>query len=101
LHANSRPGSDSGHDPSWLTFIGHLEDSLWSTDLFRCESILLNTHRVLLVMDQCTRRLIGFGVHTGDVDGVALCRMFSMAILTRGMPKCLSSDNGPLFQYQQ
>ena len=27
-------------------------------------------------MDQCTRRIIGFGVHRGIVDGVALCRMF-------------------------
>ena len=79
-----RPGPDFGHGPSWLTFIGHLKDSLWSTDLFRCESILLNTHWVLVVMDQFTRRIIGFGVHSGDVDGVALCRMFNTAISTRG-----------------
>jgi putative transposase len=33
---------ESGNDgPSWLTVIGHLKDSLWSVDLFRCESILL------------------------------------------------------------
>ena len=32
---------DSGIDgPSWLTFIGQFKDSLWSTDLFRRESIL-------------------------------------------------------------
>ena len=96
-----RPGPDFGHGPSWLTFIGHLKDSLWSTDLFRCESILLNTHWVLVVMDQFTRRIIGFGVHSGDVDGVALCRMFNTAISTRGAPKYLSSDNDPIFQYYQ
>ncbi len=28
--------------PSWLTFIGHMKDSLWSVDLFCCESINLN-----------------------------------------------------------
>jgi len=28
------------------------------------------------VMDQFTRRIVGFGVHRGIVDGVALCRMF-------------------------
>jgi len=67
-----RPGPDPGDVPSWLTFIGHLKDSLWSIDLFRCESILLNTHWVLVVTDQFTRRIIGFGVHAGDVDGVAL-----------------------------
>jgi len=60
--------------PSWLTFIGHTKDSLWSLDLFHCESILLNTHWVLVVMDQFTRRIIGFGVHAGDVDVVALVR---------------------------
>src|SRR3954463_15984360 len=27
-----------GDGPSWLTFIGHMKDSLWSLDLFRCES---------------------------------------------------------------
>ena len=30
--------------PSWLTFIGHMRDSLWSVDLFRTESIHLKTH---------------------------------------------------------
>ena len=27
--------------PSWLTFLGHTKDSLWSIDLFRCESAIL------------------------------------------------------------
>jgi len=39
LEKHYRPGPDSGHGPSWLTFIGHLKNSLWSSDLFRCESI--------------------------------------------------------------
>ena len=101
LEKHYRPRSDSDHGPSWLTFIGHLKDSLWSTDLFRCESILLNTHWVLVVMDQFTRRIIGFGVHAGDVDGVALCLMFNTAISTKGVPKYLSTDNDPLFTYHQ
>ena len=46
--------------PSWLTVLGHAKDSLWSPDLFRCESALLRTHWVLVVMDQCTRRIVGF-----------------------------------------
>ena len=28
-----RPGPDSCDGPSWLTFIGHLKDSLWSGDM--------------------------------------------------------------------
>jgi transposase InsO family protein len=98
VHYRPDPG-DGG--PSWLTFLGHTRDSLWSIDLFRCESILLKSHWVLVVMDQFTRRIIGFGVHAGDVDGVALCRMFNSAISTKGAPKYLSSDNDPLFLYQQ
>ncbi len=96
-----RPGQPSG-GPSWLTFLGHMKDSLWSMDLFRCESATLRTHWVLLVMDQFTRRIIGFGVHAGTVDGVALCRMFNRAI--RGhlwMSKYLSSDNDPLYRFHQ
>ena len=30
------PAPDTGGGPSWLTFIGHMKDSLWSVDLFRC-----------------------------------------------------------------
>jgi transposase InsO family protein len=101
LAKHYRLGPDSAGDPSWLTFIGHTKDSLWSVDLFRCESILLKTHWGLVVMDQFTRRIIGFGVHAGNVDGVALCRMFNTAISTRGVPKYLSSDNDPLFLYYQ
>jgi len=101
LAMHYRPGPDSGHGPSWLTFIGHLKDSLWSIDLFRCESILLNTHWVLVVMDQFSRRIVGFGVHAGDVDGVVLCRMFNSAISTMGTPTYLSSDNDPLFEYHR
>ena len=99
LATHYHPGPDSGNGHSWLTFIGHMKDNLWSVDLFRCESILLKTHWVLVVMDQFTRRIIGFGVHPGDVDGVVLCRMFNKAISRMGNSKYLSSDNDPLFLY--
>jgi putative transposase len=53
-------------------------------------------------MDQYTRRIIGFGVHAGKVDGVALCRMFNCAIRGhRWLPKYLSSDNDPLYRFDQ
>ena len=39
-HYRPEPG---GGGSSWLTFIGHMKDSLWSIDFFRCESILLKT----------------------------------------------------------
>ena len=31
----------------------------WSVDLLRCESLILRTHWVIVVMDQFTRRIIG------------------------------------------
>ena len=87
---------------SWLTFLGHIKDSLWSIDLFRCESATLRTHWVLVVMDQYTHRIIGFATHAGTVDGPALCRMFRRAIRWQPrMPKHLSSDHDPLYQFGQ
>jgi hypothetical protein len=47
LSVHYRPESDS-QGPSWLTFLGHTKDSLWSCDLFRCESATLRTHWVLV-----------------------------------------------------
>ena len=87
--------------PSWLTFIGHAKDSLWSLDLFRCESVALRTYWVLIVMDQYTRRIIGFGIQAGVVDGMALCRMLKQAIRGEGLPKYLSSDHDPLYRFHQ
>src|SRR5262249_13495880 len=78
LATKYRPAPDSA-GPSWLTVLGHAKDSLWSLDLFRCESAILRTHWVLVVMDQFTRRIVGFGVHRGVGGGVALCRMFNRA----------------------
>ena len=88
----------SGTGPSWLSFIGHTTDSLWSVDLFRCESIVLRSYWVLIVMDQCTRRLVGVGVHRGAVNGADLCRMFNTAIHGLGTPRYLSTDHDPLFE---
>ena len=100
LAARYQPTPDSA-GPSWLTTLGHAKDSLWSLDLFRCESAVLRSHWVLVVMDQCTRRIVGFGVHRGVVDGVGLCRMFNCAIRGDTAPTYLSSDHDPLYQFHQ
>jgi hypothetical protein len=52
-------------------------------------------------MDQFTRRIIGFGVQRDVVDGVAPCRMFQRAIRGSALPKYLSSDHDPLYQFHQ
>jgi putative transposase len=86
LAKHYRP-APSGTGPSWLSFIGHTRDSLWSVDLFRCESIVLRSYWVLVVMDQFTRRLVGIGVHGGAVTGADLCCMFNAAIHGQGAPR--------------
>ena len=99
LHYQPEP---NGAGPSWLTFLGHMKDSLWSVDLMRCESVALRTYWVLVVMDQYTRRIIGFGIQAGVVDGLALCRMFKQAIRrVTTLPKYLSSDHDPLYRFHQ
>ena len=50
-------------------------------------------------MDQYSRYIIGFAVHTGAVDGPGLCRMFNQ--FKQGQPTYLSTDNDPLFHYRQ
>ena len=97
LSKHSRP-APGGTGPSWLSFIGHTRDSLWSVDLFRCESIVLRSYWVLVVMDQFTRRLVGVGVHGDPVNSTDLCRMFNVAIHGRGTPRHLSTDHDPLFE---
>ena len=84
--------------PSWLSFIGHAADSLWSVDLFRCESIVLRSYWVLVVMDQFTRRLVGIGVHGGAATGAEVCRMLTAAIHGQGVPRHLSTDHDPVFE---
>ena len=94
-HHRPAPG---GTGPSWLSFIGHTTDSLWSVDLFRCESIVLRSYWVLVVMDQFTRRLVGVAAHRGPVSAADFCRMFNAAIHERGTPRYLSTDHDPLFE---
>jgi putative transposase len=101
LATHYRP-SESGTDgPSWLTFIGQVKDSLWCVDLFRCESILLQSHWVLLVMDVYTRRLVGFDVECAIIDGVSVGRMFNRAIAGQSLPKRVSTDHDPLFRFHR
>src|ERR1700726_3235067 len=100
LAVRYRPQPDAA-GPSWLTVLGHAKDSLWSVDLFRCESALLRAHWMLVVMDQFTRRIVGFGVHRDVVDGVGLCRMFNRTTRCQTPPTYLSSDHDRLYQFHQ
>jgi len=96
-----RPDDCGTSGPSWLTFIGDMKDGLWSVDMFRCESILLHSHWVMLVMDVCTRRLVGFGIERANIDGISVCRMFNRAIAGQRLPKRISTDHDPLFRFHR
>jgi hypothetical protein len=43
VHFRPEPGSSG---PSWLTFLGHTKDSLWSVELFRVESLTIHAIRL-------------------------------------------------------
>jgi transposase InsO family protein len=96
-----RPSDSGTNGPSWLAFIGHVKDSLWSVDLFRCGSIPLHSHWVLVVMDVFTRRILGFGVEHAHIDGVSVCRMFNQAVCGQSLPKHVSTDHDPLFCFHR
>ena len=98
-HYQFSPPDSKG--PSWLTFIGHMEDSLWSVDLFRCESLLLRSRWVMVIMDVFTRRLVGFGIARGPIDGLSVCRMFNSVIAGQPLPNRLSMDHDPLFRFHR
>jgi putative transposase len=100
LAVQYQPDADS-IGPSWHTALGHAKDSLWSLDLFRCESAILRAPWVLVVMDQCMRRIVGFSVHSGVLDGAGLCRMFNRATRGQTPPTYLSSDHDPLYRFHQ
>ena len=100
LASHYRPGSGT-EGPSWLSFIAHMKDSLWSVDLFRCESILLKSYWVMVVMDVFTRRIIGFGIEAGFIDGSSVCRMFGAAVCGKALPNRVSTDHDPLFRFHR
>ena len=69
--------------------------------LFRCESALLRSHWVMVIMNVFTRRLVGFGVERGPVDGLSVCRLFNSGIAGQPLPNQLSTDHDPLFRFHR
>ena len=55
----------------------------------------------MVVMDQFTRRIVGFAVCSGSPDGSTVCRMLRHIIFGSAAPTYLSSDHDPLFEYHR
>jgi putative transposase len=62
---------------------------------------VLRSYWILVVMDQCPRRLIALSVHGGAVTAADLCRMFNAAIHAYGVPRHLSTDHDPVYDAHQ
>jgi len=54
-----------------------------------------------VVMDQHSRRIIGFAVNEGSVDGPNHCRMFNEIISDKCLPRYIDRDKDPLYKYPQ
>ena len=70
-------------------------------DFFKAESILLKSYSIMVIMDQYSRRIIGFAVHRGDVGGEALCSTFRELVSNIPTPKYMSLDNDPLYRFDR
>lgn len=99
LKEKMKPEPDGG--PSWLSFIGDAKDSLWTLDLFKCESVFLTCYYVMLVMDQFSRKIVGSAVVRAPLNGEKICRMFNQVRKGNPTPLRLSTDNDPLFRFFQ
>ena len=55
----------------------------------------------MVVMDQWSRKIIGFAVIHSNVNGTSLCSMFNSIVSHRDYPNRLSHDHDPLFHFGQ
>jgi len=101
LAEHDRRGDSGTTGPSWPTFIGHVKDSLWSVDLFRCESILLRSHWVLPVIDVFTAAssVLASNAHTSTASAYVGCSITPS--LEKPSPRHLSTDQDPLFRFHR
>jgi hypothetical protein len=56
---------------------------------------------MIVVMDQFSRRIVGFAVAAGPMSGEDLCYMFNQIIGGKAPPRYLSCDNDPLYKFHR
>ena len=54
-----------------------------------------------MLIDVCTRRIVGFGIEGETIDGPAVCRMFNHVIAGRAPPARISTDHDPLLRFHR
>ena len=89
---------DSG--PSWLTFLRHTRDSLFSIALFRRKSIL-KISSTLLAISQYTRRLIGYGISVCHLNQTVIFSLFDEAIPMFDASRSLRSIHDQSFSHHR
>ena len=55
----------------------------------------------MVIIDVFTRRLVGFGVESGSIDGISVCKMFNRAISRQAVPNRISTHHDPLFRFHR
>jgi transposase InsO family protein len=53
------------------------------------------------VTDVWSRRIVGFSINQGAVDGPVACRMFNQVISRQTPPHSISTDHDPLFLFHR
>ena len=54
-----------------------------------------------MVIDACTRRIVGLGIGSETVDSPTACRMFNQAIAGQTPPTRISTYHDPLFRFHR
>ena len=101
-------GLESGTGgPSWLTFLGQAKDSLWSIDLFRCESLSLRMHWCWWLWtssraassDLAFTAELSMGRHCAQCSSERFKGKLCRSISARTTIRCIGSTNGrPTFE---
>ena len=106
LGKHYRLESGSG-GPSWLTFLGQAKDSLWSIDLFRCESLSLRMHWCWWLWtssraassDLAFTAELSMGRHCAQCSSERFKGKLCRSISARTTIRCIGSTNGrPTFE---
>ena len=93
--------------PSWLTFLGQAKDSLWSIDLFRCESLSLErigcwwlwTSSRAESSDLAFTAELSMGRHCARCSSERFKGKGCRSISARTTTRCIGSTNGrPTFE---
>lgn len=87
--------------PSWLTFFRHTIDSLRSIGLFQRNSMRRKILSSLIVIRQCTHRIIACGIAGYHFDQTVSCSLFAVGTPMVDTSQLLRPDHDPPVSYHR